>query len=301
MKIVGRGRGFWQAISIQYPTVRWVLEKVSEVGSWACNLKYARMRRDGRRVVVIQLKENNRGRYLLISSISEEGQAQSVVFPKGKKGYGWKNVVTAMSDLLGELEEKSIGMQQKELLTSSLNLEKIVVPQGTDIVPWDASVLGAFPFKANLNQVKVGAEMVCCGNSLGIKTFYLDGVVSSSVWGKVVVAFQDSDAGSWEECGRLVKEFLQCQYVPDIRPVDEVMALIFLNSLEDSEQLARGACVEASSVELICRLGSLISKLLGSWSGKVIQLKFLARWFYSIRASVSWCCYNRNSHWQRLS
>lgn len=54
-------------------------------------------------MVLIQHTENGLGRFLSFSLLLEENKARFVVLPEGATGYGWENMITALSNLLGEM------------------------------------------------------------------------------------------------------------------------------------------------------------------------------------------------------
>lgn len=89
LKVIERSRGFLHFVTICFKSVQWILERVKEVGGWNKSAWYNKNRKEGRLVVLIQHKENDR--------------ARRVVYPEGVKGYGWENIVTALSDLLREM------------------------------------------------------------------------------------------------------------------------------------------------------------------------------------------------------
>lgn len=63
-------------------------------------MRFDRTLKEGSNVVLIQWKENGRGCFLMVSVVSEVGKARFIVIPEGINGYGWENMVTALSDLL---------------------------------------------------------------------------------------------------------------------------------------------------------------------------------------------------------
>lgn len=70
-----------------------------EIGGWNKEQRFDKTKREGKKVILVQWKENRGGRFLSVSLISEEGKANFIILPEGKKGYGWENVM-ALFDLL---------------------------------------------------------------------------------------------------------------------------------------------------------------------------------------------------------
>lgn len=106
-------------------------------------------------------------------------------------------MVTALLDLLGDLEGASTGENLKHGLQALKESKRIVglgqaIQEEQDLEVQVIGASGARPFRVRLNYTKIRAKITHSGNSLGIRSFYHEGEVSRGVWGMAVVATQES-------------------------------------------------------------------------------------------------------------
>ena len=70
----------------------------------------------GQRCLLLQLRKNSKGRFIVLSLLGNGGQARSVIFPEGAKAKGWFGVTTILKETLIVRVIRSLLLHQGMLL-----------------------------------------------------------------------------------------------------------------------------------------------------------------------------------------
>jgi len=61
----------------------------------------------GKRCLLLQLRKNNNGRFIVFSLLGTGGQSRTVIFPEGAKAEGWFGVSKILKEILIKGHKKS--------------------------------------------------------------------------------------------------------------------------------------------------------------------------------------------------
>ena len=84
---VSKGRVF--VINLQLDEFRWLARELVRFCSSKGELFWVRTFRGSNHSLLLQMRKNKRGRFIVFSQLSYSGKSRTIIFPEGPKADGW--------------------------------------------------------------------------------------------------------------------------------------------------------------------------------------------------------------------